>query len=249
MEQISTTDPLHLKQQMLSLNELQKLDIQMDAIVKKQKNLPQHIQVIQADLKKQLTALDGIDKVLATQQATFSQLHNAIALNTERQQRAQEKLSAVTNAQQYQAAQKELDQLKKLAISLQEQLKQATQAQATLENQRSVLQKEHDELEVRLAQETSQLKGENAEFQTQVDQLQKQRNSIQNSIEPKILVQYQRVRLFKSGIGVATIISGQCKACHMMVPAQMFNEILKIKELHNCPHCRRLLLVFDEGET
>ena len=59
---------------------------------------------------------------------------------------------------------------------------------------------------------------------------------------PKTIVKrYERLR---TGIPNAVIIikDGTCTACRMALPPQLTIELQRANELHQCPHCRRIII-------
>ena len=80
-------------------------------------------------------------------------------------------------------------------------------------------------------------------YKTDIDSLLAERAQFCSQVDQKILVQYDRVRGARGGIGIVPAVAGRCKGCNMMVPAQLYNEVQRALTLHSCPSCHRLLFV------
>ena len=72
--------------------------------------------------------------------------------------------------------------------------------------------------------------------------LEKQRQELANSIDNSFLKRYEMVKTKKGLPVIAVINSDTCSSCFMVIPPRLYNEIVKGKNLTNCPHCGRFLL-------
>jgi predicted nucleic acid-binding Zn-ribbon protein len=46
----------------------------------------------------------------------------------------------------------------------------------------------------------------------------------------------------KRGNAVAEITSGVCRGCHISLPPQLYNQILRAERVFQCPNCQRILM-------
>jgi len=56
-----------------------------------------------------------------------------------------------------------------------------------------------------------------------------------------LLGMYDHLRKFKDGIAISPVTGGVCQACHMGIPPQKYNELIRGEELLNCPNCHRIM--------
>ena len=54
------------------------------------------------------------------------------------------------------------------------------------------------------------------------------------------MLRYEIVRS-KNGLAMALAVDEKCTGCHMNIPAQLFNEVLKLSTMIQCPNCKRIL--------
>ena len=59
---------------------------------------------------------------------------------------------------------------------------------------------------------------------------------------PSLLKRYDQVRQKRRGQGLAVVSGGTCQACHMMLPPQLYNTILRGESIETCPSCLRFLI-------
>lgn len=46
----------------------------------------------------------------------------------------------------------------------------------------------------------------------------------------------------KRGNGVADVSGGVCRGCHISLPPQLYNQILRAERVYQCPNCQRILM-------
>jgi predicted nucleic acid-binding Zn-ribbon protein len=67
------------------------------------------------------------------------------------------------------------------------------------------------------------------------------RQSISSRVRPDILRIYAMV-FSKRGNSVAEITNGVCRGCHISLPPQLYNQILRAERVYQCPNCQRILM-------
>ena len=222
---------------------MQVLFLKIDLLKKNKDSLPTALKTLDdsiAKLKLQVTtktnAVTEMEKVQRQSQA-------ALDINKDRLTRSSLRLEGVQNTQEFQAINKEIDQLKKLNGNLEEQAKKIL-------GEIEVIQKEISELntnlETLIAQRTEKevaVNGQSSKAEGEISTLSSERIKFTPGVDPKTLAVYNRVRGARGGLGIVPAIGGRCKGCNMMVPPQLFNEVQKFTQVHSCPSCHRLLFV------
>ena len=117
--------PLPLVEQLKSLEHLQELDLKIDSIKKSETGLPVALKALDDALAKLKAGLDLKKSQVSELEKVQRQTQAALDLNQDRMSRSNSKLDGVQNTQEFQAANKEIDQLKKLNASLDEQTKKS----------------------------------------------------------------------------------------------------------------------------
>ncbi len=237
------TNSFPIPQQMKSLEGLQELDLKIDQLKKAKAALPVALQAADTELSKANAAVDAKKKLIEEAEKALRQSRAAMDLNRDREGRSASRLEAVRNSQEFQAVNKEVDQLKKLNTTLGEQIKKSEQEIEAATTQLKALEGKVTESQTARESQATQLSGESQSLDAQINELVAQRKQFTPNVDPRVLAQYDRVRVARNGLGISPAAGGRCKACNMMVPPQMFNEILQNKGMHQCPSCYRLLYV------
>jgi predicted nucleic acid-binding Zn-ribbon protein len=74
-----------------------------------------------------------------------------------------------------------------------------------------------------------------------VKALEKKRVMFCDSIDKELLKRYLLLQGRKGGIAIGSVIGGVCQSCHMGIPPQKFNELIKCDSLSTCPICNRIV--------
>jgi predicted nucleic acid-binding Zn-ribbon protein len=234
---------LPLAEQLKNLVHLQELDLKIDSVKKNQNSLPSTLKSIDDALGKVKTHFEVKKAQLVELEKLARQTHAALELHQERSVRSQTKLESVQNTQEFQAASKEIEQLKKLALSLEEQKKKSDSDLELCQKEFVVLQADMDKLDSERGSQSETVSGQNQVFAADLNQLISERAQYLPGIEVRLLSQYNRIRSARAGIGIVPALGGRCKACNMMVPPQLYNELQRGHTLHSCPSCNRILFV------
>ena len=160
--------------------------------------------------------------------------------------RAEEKLLSVKNSKEYQAALKEVSQLKKAVASLGEQHK-ASQADAdkfVMELQEinktfKEAVKNHESILV-------QMKDNSNMVESELVDIKEAKEKILCEMPEDIKKRYLKAHESKNGIGVSVINSERCSACNMSLPKQFCNQVVKADHVYHCPSCQRLIIYINK---
>ncbi len=235
------SQPLPLNDQLKALEHLQELDLQIDVIKKKRDSLPAQLKALDEKLGKALAAAENKKNVLAEIEKVQRQTQAALDLNNDRLGRSSAKLEGVQNSHEFQAASKEIEQIKKLNLTLEEQLKKNKNDSEAIQKELNELSEKSGEIQTERDAQATAVSAQNTQFENEIVSLEGNRTQFVSQVEARILARYERVRAARGGVGIVPAIAGRCKGCNMMVPPQLYNEIHRNTEMHSCPSCNRIL--------
>jgi uncharacterized protein len=242
-EGFEVNDRLPLREQMKKLEQLQELDLKINGLKSSQSALPVGLKVLDDSLAKLKTTWTAKNTTVQEFEKQQRQTQAALDLNRDRVSRSGSRLEGVQNSQEFQAASKEQEQLRKLATQLEEQSKK-TAADLEIGNKElSTITAQMETLQAERDAKASELGGQGDRLQREVDSLTAERAKYTPGVDPRILSQYDRVRNARAGLGIVPAVGGRCKGCNMMIPPQQFNELQRGDTLHSCPTCNRILFV------
>jgi predicted nucleic acid-binding Zn-ribbon protein len=143
---------------------------------------------------------------------------------------------------------KELEQLKKLNLSLEEQSKKSDTETAAIQKELTDITAQLEKSKGERDAQAGLLSGQGSQLDKEIKILMDEREKYTAQVEARLLSQYDRVRGARAGLGFVPALAGRCKGCNMMVPPQLYNEIRKAQVVHACPSCHRILFV-PEGSS
>jgi len=69
------------------------------------------------------------------------------------------------------------------------------------------------------------------------------RESVAAELPVSLLRKYHTLFQRRGGLALVPAKNGACLGCHMQLPPQQYNKLLKVTEIQSCPHCNRILYV------
>jgi predicted nucleic acid-binding Zn-ribbon protein len=218
------------------------LEIQLFELRRKTKNYPRKLQ----EARKQLNAEEGLLKEI---EGPWSELEHQIkekeatikvALDTIEKFEAH--IKRVNTQKEYVAANKQVDEARRLNEQLQNEILENRVKQEELEPSLKESRERHknvlgsfQETEETILKEQSKVKKQSAKLEAQLKE-------ILGSVGGQFWDYYQR--LVKGGKQPAIVqaVAGACGGCNMTVPPQSYNlMIANPAEIHTCAHCARIV--------
>ena len=162
------SQPLPLREQMSALENLQELDLRIDSLKKKRDSLPGALKAQEDSLNKNKQIVEAKKTALGEIEKAKRQTHAALDLNKDRLARSMGRLEMIKNTQEFQAVNKEIDQLKKLNTQLEEQLKKFDTDIAAASAEVTKLEGEFDVISKAFDGQQTEVSGEKGQLETQI---------------------------------------------------------------------------------
>lgn len=232
-----------MKDMLDKLVHLQETDEKIVAFQKEEEEIPR-------ELQKKEKSVNLLEEEHNQIRATLDELEKQIlSLTTEldevrdHQRRCQARALAVKTQREYQAVQRESEIAKKRRGELEAQIKEFLEEKGVIED--SCL-----EVESRVGDQAKALKKKRSEASGRLKKIQGEREGLEKTreveaslIDPVLLGKYQKVFQRYRGKGVVMVSGGVCNGCFMIVPPQLYNQVLAQGGVHLCPNCGRIIYV------
>ena len=236
-----------MKEEMDRLISLQRIDSEIarldHEIARSEEAVTLREQAIQ-EKRERLEALRARGERLAAKQQDNQTEHDD-ALT--RMKDAQNKMMLVQTSREHQALLKSIEDNKKVVKDSEDRALQFIE-------QLEQLEAEVGELESRCEAETAELETARQGCAREVKKLAADKKKIEGeraekaaAVDAKFLQRYERLIAKRAGLAVAALVGGVCRGCHMTLPPQLVNEVLKGDKLNCCPTCQRILF-YQEAE-
>jgi predicted nucleic acid-binding Zn-ribbon protein len=198
-----------------------------------------------AELKSRLVLdRDSVTEMERTRQELTKELRNM-----EKQiERSRERLSRARNEREAQAAEREMDELRKLQRDRDEEIKKivalADQARASIEES----EKREQALESQIAGTIEGATRSVHALQERLDVLKQDRNQLLAKLPKMLARRYESLRA-RRPMAVARAVEGVCMGCHIELPPMMYHEMLAQTRFEECPHCHRIIYYSPPSEA
>lgn len=234
-----------LKQEIQNLEKLQTIDLEIFDIDKKLKEIPDILDSLRGKIDELHEQIER-DKITYKEAEKWQREHErAIDMQKELLAKSKAKLAGARNEREANAAQREIETIKRAlnereeeALHIMEVIEQTTASIRQKEERYESLQKEFEGME-----QESRKKASSMEHGKQ--ELQEERTRLLENIDARNLDIYEKIRQRKPRAIVAAI-KGICQGCHMMLPPQTYNMLLRSDRLIQCPNCHRIVHCTDE---
>ncbi len=231
---------MSIREQIAFLEELSSIDVELRRVEEQLDKHSKGLSGMQAEVKALEERIKGDRETLAAMERTRGELTGELRQMTQQIERSREKLQRSRNERESNAAQREVEELRKLHRDREEELERlngATEAAKLsideADKKRAALSGELSGSEEGITSSMTSLTAEKAK-------LSEQRAAVVAKLPPVLYRRYESIRS-RRPVAIAKTHDGTCLGCHLAVPPMMFQKMRRQQEFEQCPHCRRIL--------
>lgn len=155
-------------------------------------------------------------------------------------ERSREKLSRSRNEREANAAQRELEELRKLYRDREQEVEKIEGLIGQGRDEAQQMAGEREKLSGELGASEDDTKGRLATSEAAAAEKTQQREALAKRVDPVIYRRYEMIRKRK-GTALAHTTNGTCSACHMALQPMLFQKLLRGTEFAQCPSCNRII--------
>jgi len=231
-----------LKETILILIKLQDIDLQIKAIDHKLHTAPK--------------ALDGIKKRLSqTEQGLFLKKEKLKERDKERKnteweledceakmKKSQQRVMEIKTNKEYQVLLVEIEGLKALVSQWEEKILGIMEEIDSIKKDVIESELKIKELEKQKTFEQKRVEHFSKELGEKLAVLKQEREEVARKLPKDLLARYDFIYRHRNGKAIVAINhDGICEGCHMHIPPQQYNELLRMDHLMFCPTCQRII--------
>lgn len=230
-----------MKEEMERLIDLQQIDSEIagfdKAIAKCEDELAKREQSIEQKQEKLATLQAKIERLSEKQKENQEEHEQATARVKDRQN----KMLLVQTSREHQALLKEIEENKKLAKDTEERALQFIEQLEQLEVEAKGLNNQCKGEQDLLKKEQQSSAKEIKRLATAKKSIEGERAAKVAAVQPNYIQRYTKLIDRRSGLAVVAVQDSICLGCHMTLPPQQVNEVMKGDKLNICPTCQRIL--------
>ena len=164
----------------------------------------------------------------------------------EKIERSNIKLSLIKSNKEYKAALKEIEDLKHAKSQTEDKAIQIMEQIEELEKICSGNKKKEAEVREEFERDKGEIESELEALDEEHKILDEKRDTFTHAIDQDLLSKYVYLKDRKGGQALSPVLGGVCQICHMNIPPQAFNELIRGDALMSCPNCSRIIYWADD---
>lgn len=163
--------------------------------------------------------------------------------------KCQSKLMNVKTNREYQALLKEIEEIKKANRKREDEIVSQMEELERIESESKAKEEELALIKEEMEVEKRNVESILSQYDKELRELQKKRDAMARDVPEDLLKKYDFLRSKRNGLAIVGVENEVCLGCHMNIPPQLFNELLREEALKVCPSCQRIIYVYFTPEA
>lgn len=230
-----------MKRQISFLVERQRLDSEIRRLSFKKKELPE--QILRQDEEFQARSR-GVEEARQNFDASVKahrDKEHELKEGTERLRKTKDRLLEVKTNKEYQAMLKEIETIEQKNSEFEDEILTLLEKMDAAKKELRQREKTLDEYRKQYEREKQKTEEELNTLDKEILTCQKDLQGLNSEIERDLAKKYEMIKKRKNGLAVVPVVKGVCSGCHLNIPPQLYNELLKSDQVLSCPYCNRII--------
>lgn len=237
-----------MKDKLLVLIQLQQCDNRLEKILQAKEQGPLRIQKLEDEVRVMESQFKADEDQIEAFRKDRRVLEREIQELDGKIEKSSTKLTQVKSNKEYTAALKEIDDLKTIKFQTEEKAIQIMETAEELEKKCKGQKETLKTLKDKCEKDMEEIKKDLLDLERNLEALEKERNQLCSDFDQSLLKKYLFLRERKGGLAISSVVTGVCQTCHMGIPPQKFNELIRGSDLMTCPHCNRIIYWGDDQD-
>jgi predicted nucleic acid-binding Zn-ribbon protein len=231
---------LSIPEQILALERLAQIDAELRELHEQLAQERSTLEGLRSGIAKLDDKLAADGGAVATMDKTRGELLLDVRNMSQQLEHSRDKLARSRTEREANAAQRELEELRKLVRDREEEINKLTAEADGARQQIEATEAEHKKLTEDLAARQGQISSKLSEVEGAAQRKRVEREAAVKALPAQLYRRYDMIRS-KRGTALARTSDGTCRACHMSLPPQLFHRLRREPILEQCPSCHRLI--------
>lgn len=184
--------------------------------------------------------LDSISESLRQMERVRNELVSEARQMGIQMERSREKLSRSRTEREVNAAQREVEELRKLFRDRETEIQKLSVLIDQAHEEAASTKSQHSNLETEIGSSSGAVHSRVNELQLLIAANSAQRENFAKVLPPALFRKYETIRA-RRGTAVCHTTDGTCSVCHMSLAPMLFQVLRREQKLDQCPHCNRIL--------
>jgi uncharacterized protein len=231
---------LSIPEQIRSLEDLAAIDADLKTLDDQLNEERSTLSTLKASLKRLEDKLKNDTLSLAATEKARGELMVDVRAMMQQLDHSRDKLNRSRTERESNAAQRELEELRKLVRDREEDITKLTTEGDVARAQIEATDAEAKKLQEELGSSEGDINSRLHKVEAEKKQKLGLRDAVIKKLPPVLYRRYDTLR-GKKGVGIAQTTDGTCKACNMSLPPQLFHRLRREPMIDQCPSCQRLI--------
>jgi predicted nucleic acid-binding Zn-ribbon protein len=236
----SRSHALSIVEQIRALENLAKIDAELKDLQEQLSQERSTLDGLKSGIAKLDDKLTGDRAAVAAMEKTRGELVQDVRNMTQQLEHSRDKLGRSRTEREANAAQRELEELRKLVRDREDEIGKLTADADAARQQIESTEAEHKRLTDELASRAGDINSKLGEVEARAQAKRREREVAAKPLPPALYRRYEMIRS-KRGTAIAQTSDGTCRACHMSLPPQLFHRLRREPILEQCPSCNRII--------
>ena len=238
---------MDIKLQLRHLIALQKAETEIKRLQDLLASVEEDEKALETRLSKSKDGLDTASETLKTLKTTCRELEREVQDETDQIAKRKARLSQLKSNKEYQATLREITDLEKRISQKEDRILEIYENLEKAESQQAEAEKEL-RIQTRLvSEEKDRVKKAAEKNQAELARKEEERRKAINKMDPRLISRFENLRAYSGAMFIAPVKDAVCHGCNMNIPPQLYNELQRMDQLVQCPHCERIIY-WQEGE-
>ncbi len=193
----------------------------------------QQLQELEDRLSRSRESVDEMERLK-------SELFTEVRQMTLQVEKSREKLARCRTEREANAAQRELEELRKLQRDREIEIEKLNGLVEQARSEIEELSGSRDSLQGELGSSEGDRTSRLSDLDGNIREREAARQQVVKKLPPQLFRKYEMIRK-RRGAAVAHTTDGTCSACNMAMPPQQFQILMRDNKIDSCPQCNRLI--------
>jgi predicted nucleic acid-binding Zn-ribbon protein len=231
---------LSIPEQIRSLEDLAAIDAELKILDDQLNQERSTLTTLKGNLKRLEEKLKSDTLSVTATDKARNELVTDVRTMMQQLEHSRDKLNRSRTERETNAAQRELEELRKLVRDREEDITKLTSEGDSVRAQIDATNVDVKKLQEELGSSEGDINSTLTRIENEMKGKVTQREAIQKQLPSILYRRYDMIR-GKKGTGIAQTSDGTCKACNMSLPPQLFHRLRREPMIEQCPSCQRLI--------
>lgn len=229
-----------MREELKALIKLAKIDETAREFDQELASIPDHLEELTADLRRLEALLESERQQLAEAERMAREAEEQTSQRNDMLVRARAKAAKAKSAREAEAAERELDAVRRTSRDRDDERKRLTETVDGLRETLATHEKELSEFRAEVDAEREKGEARLSEVKAKLDEINTGRGEVAKNVPRQALSRYERIRRSRPQ-PVVPVVDGTCTGCRLQITPMQFQQLHYVNSIEQCPHCMRFL--------